>query len=509
MLPDPTTPAPDAIAGDRDLLAAPARQSPLAFVFIAGRFVRRLGLSALAAAFVFVFNGGLAIGAWLLVAVAAVALLVSSTLSWWRFTFAVADDELVVTRGVVSVERLVIPLDRVQTVSIDQRLFHRPFGLVRVAVDTAGTDESELEIDALDHRRATALRRVAADARGEGKAPTPGVGRSPAEPAGRDGDRDDEVVVRRSPGELVVIGATKMPLAGLAVLASFAAFGDELGILSGLTGRLERTADQLGDVADDSATALVAVVAGVVAVAALVAIVLQIAREVVTNWSLTLHRTPTGLRRTAGLFSTTSRSTTVRRVQILTTDDSWLQRRLGFTKLTLRIFGRDLDIPGTTPAELDRVRAIALGPGRRPAPGRWISGWSVFVAVRAWAVLAIGVAAVCWFAVGWWSLVAIAAVPLTIPTSVMRWRRRRWDLDREALVERTGLVRVHTGELPVHKAQVVTVTQSLFQRRRGLATIGVSTGGGSVSVPFVDLATAEAARDLVLHRAEHDRRRVI
>lgn len=500
-----------AATDDRSLLADPARQSPLAFVFIAWRFVRRLGFSALAAAFFFVVNGGLARGVLVAAVVVAIFLLISSTLSWWRFTFAVTGDELVVTRGVLAVDRLVIPLDRVQSVSTDQRLFHRPFGLVRVAVDTAGSATTELEIDALDQRRATALRRVVTDAR---DAKLRSVGSPDDGPAALVHDRigvdDDEgrVLIHRSPLELVRIGVAKLPLAGLAVLAPLAAFGDEIGVLSGLTDQVGRSVDEIAEIQDGPV--VISIVVGLALVVLLMGAVLQIVRELVVHFDLTLRRTPTGLRRTAGLLNKQSRSTTVRRVQIVTTDDWWLQRRLGITDLTLRTFGgANLDVPGTTGRERDEIRSLVLGSRERSEPRRPISGWSVVVAVRARALLAAAIALAGWFAVGWWSLLALAWVPVSIPIAVLRWRSRRWQLDDHSLRERYGIVWRHTGELAPHKAQVVTVSQSLFQRRRGLATLTVSTAGGSLSVPFVELRTAAAARDLVVSCAETDRRKVL
>lgn len=502
MITDHPRGGPGAPTSDRALLGEPARQSPLAFVFIGWRFVRRLGFSALAAAFLFVANGGVAVGFLTIAAILGTVLLVVSAMSWWRFTFSIEGDELVVTRGIVTIDRLVIPLDRVQSVSIDQRLFHRPLGLVRVGIDTAGSAGTELEIDALDRGRADALRRVVTDVRD---------GEPVADPTTDRADVDEGVVlIRRTPAELVRIGAAKLPLAGLAVLAPLAAFGDEIGALSVVGERLDRSADQLGDLQERSVVALVSVVVALVIAALVLLVVLRILRELIVHWDLTLRRTPTGLRRTAGLLNTTSRSTTLRRVQIVTTDDWWVQRRLGITDLTLRAFGRtNLDLPGAEPGEVTAIRALVVGPDDHPALDRTISGWSVFVALRTRTFVVAAVAAVGWLAVGWWSLLALAAVPLSVPTTVARWRRRRWGLDRHSLVERYGIVWQHTGELAVHKAQVVTVRQSFFERRRGLATLEVSTAGGSISVPFIGLAEATAARDVVLHRAETDRRPVL
>lgn len=504
MTPAEASPGGDA---DRAMLAEPARQSPVALVFIAWSFVRRLGISAIAAAVLFVVNGGLAAGLGLLAVLVSVGLVVFSALSWWRMTFCVVGDELVLTRGIASVERLVIPLERVQSVNIDQRLFHRPFGLVRASVDTAGSAEVEFEIDAIDRPRAEALRRIASDARGA-RAIAPGRHDASAD-AGRT-VAPDEIVLRRSLPDLVKVGVTKFPWAGFVVFAPLIAVAAEFGAIDGLL-------EGAGDLADDAVTvgsgsvfAAALVVGGVVAAATVLGAAFQVVREIVTNWDLTLSRTPSGLRRTAGLLNTTSRSSTARRVQFLTTDDTTPQRRLGFTKVTLHTFGTgNLDLPGSTVAEFEAVRRLVVGETPPPPLDRRISRWSVFVAARAAAGGALVFAALLWFVVGWWSLVVFAAIPLAAIAADRRWRRRRWGIHTEGAGESYGLVWRHTGEVPLHKAQVVTVRQSFFERRRGLATLDVATAGGSFSIPFIELSDANAARDRVLYRAETDRRPVL
>ena len=492
---------------DRALLAEPARQSPVAFVFIAWRFVRRLGISAIAAAVLFVVNGGLAAGLGLLALLASGALLVFSALSWWRMTFCVIGDELVLTRGIASVERLVIPLERVQSVNIDQRLFHRPFGLVRASVDTAGSTEVEFEIDAIDLARAEALRRIANDAR-SAAANESGTHAAPTD-AGRI-VAPDVILIRRSPSDLLKVGLTKFPWAGLVVFAPLIAIGGEFGALDPFLDRAGDLADDAVTVGSGSVLAAVLVVSGVVVAATVLGAAFQVVREIVTNWDLTMSRTPSGLRRTAGLLNTTSRSSTARRVQILTTDDTTPQRRLGFTRLTLHTFGTgNLDLPGSTATEVETVRRLVVGDTPRPPLDRRISRWSVFVAARATAAGALVVAALLWLVIGWWSLAAFALVPVNAVAEDRRWRRRRWGLHADGVGESYGLVWRHTGEVPLHKAQVVTVRQSFFERRRGLATLQISTAGGSLRVPLIELAEANAARDRVLHRAEIDRRPVL
>lgn len=506
-LPEPTPgSAVGATLTDHDLLARPLRQSPVALVFIAWRFLRRVGMINIGAALVFAITSGFSVGLWIAAVLGAMAILVYSLLSWWRFTFVVSRDELVVTSGVMSVERLVIPLDRVQSVSIDQRLLHRVVGLVSASVDTAGSTGAEFEIAAIDVGTAEALRRVASDARVASSAtPDAGAVTGQAPPAVL---VPDQVLMRRSPGDLALAGATRLPWAGLAVLAPLVALGDDVDALGGVGNGIGSVVERWTGGGATGGVIVIAVL--VIAAAAVFGALLQMVREVVTNWNLTLHRTATGLRRTAGLLNKTSRSSTLRRVQAIVTGDTPPQRWLGFTTLTLKTFGdNDIGLPGSRPEDVDRLREIVFGTSAPPPLNRRITRWFVFLAVRNITVVALLVTFALWFRVGWSAMILLAVVPLRWVVATYQWGRRRWGLDHERIAESYELLRRHTAETPLIKAQVVTVSQSFFERRRGLATVRIQTADGFLAVPLIDREVAMAVRDRVLYAVETDRRPVL
>ena len=85
-------------------------------------------------------------------------------------------------------------------------------------------------------------------------------------------------------------------------------------------------------------------------------------------------------------------------------------------------------------------------------------------------------------------------------------RQFRWGLAAAGLSRRTHLVSVATSEVGMRKAQTVTVRQSFFERRRGLATFEVATAGGSFNVPMIGFDEARALRDRVVYQVETDGR---
>jgi putative membrane protein len=492
---DPPIAAGPGAASDRRLLADPARQSPIALAFIGWKLVRNLGAVNIGIAFVFVFSGRVSGGLWLIGVIAAAVIAAFAAASWWRFTFQVAGDELVVTKGILSVERLTIPFERVQSVGIDQKLLHRAVGLVSVSVDTAGSDAAEFVIDAVHREIADALQRVAAEQRS-----TPSTD---AIDTSVDRPQAATVLLRRTPADLARSGATKIPWAGLVALAPLIALGNELGDLFGVDVDPDDIADN-GYFSTMSPAATIAIAVGLPVVVTVVGVGLQVVRELLTSWNLTLVLSNTGLRRTAGLLNTTSTASTLRRVQSVTTDDTPPQRWLGMTEVGLRTVGAgDLVLPATTEDEHEALRRLTLGATSPPPLDRSISRWFVFLRTRNAAVLAAPIVALGWFmGLRWWALLGFATVALAWLSARRRWRLRRWGINDDRIAESYTMYARHTAEIRLVKAQSVSVSQSFFERRKGLATVRMSTAEGHLAVPLVALADAQAVRDRILFAVE-------
>lgn len=492
---DPTTP--DVAVADRDLqlLADSARQSPIALAFIAWRLVRNLGAVNIGVALVFVFSGRISGSLWFFGLVAVIAVAAFATASWWRFTFQVVGDELVVTKGIFAVERLIIPFERVQSVGIDQKLLHRAVGLVSASVETAGSDDAELTIHAVRREIADALQRVAAEGRSTGSTGTTDPSDDHLESA--------TVLLQRTPAELARVGATKIPWAGLVALAPLIALGNELGDLVGISVDPDDIADN-GFFAEVSPAATLAIVAALLAVVTVIGAGLQVARELLTSWNLTLVLSKSGLRRTAGLVNTTSTASTLRRIQSVTTDDTPPQRWLGITQVGLRTVGAgDLVLPGTTDGERATLRRLTLGTTSPPPLDRPISRWFVFLRTRNAAALVAPVVSIGWFTeLRWWALLGLVAVVLAWLAARRRWRLRRWGITDDRIAESYALYARHTAEIRLVKAQSVSVNQSFFERRKGLATVRMDTAEGYLAIPLIALADAQAVRDRILFAVE-------
>lgn len=477
----------------------------MAIVFLAFRTVRQIGIVQLVVGIGFAMSRSPSIFYLLIIIpLVALAFLGFAGLSWWRYTFSVVEGELHVHRGVLSHQTLSVPLDRVQSVSLEQKLLHRPFGLVQVSVETAGTETTEFTIDAVDRSVADALQRAAADHRRRdtptrpndaSDAPTTGEITLEPPPPGR----PDRIVLRHPLRRVVMVALTQMPLTGFAVVAPVIALGDQVAdfVPFGLPSLDEPS----------FGTWLLWVIPLAALGLVVVSVLLNLLRVVLVDWDLTVTSTAAGLRRNSGLLSTTSVASSVPRIQRVEVSQGVLERLAGLHTVVLHTIGSgNFVIPGCDRAQLDDIRSIALaGSSGVSVLDRRVSNDEVFKAVRNTSIGTGLLAAALFVPLGWWSLVFLALVPVTWLTTRRRVRLRRWGIDAEELGDRGEFLGWSRQDVLLRKANGVRVSQTLFERKRDLATVTVQTADGSLSIGMIGIEEARALRDRTLHVAETDR----
>jgi len=482
-------------------LDSPIRQSPIAVVFIAIKFFRRLGVFN-AGAVAFALVSGLSTQRLLFsLTGASILFLISLTtllLSWWRFTFWVEGDQLQVRKGILSEQKLTIPLDRIQNISIDQKLLHRPLGLVSVNVETAGSEEVELEISATTLPIAESLRQT--------------VGSSEHRPANTvtSGDHiqdsllveDETVITSRSIFDLIKIGLGSLPWAGLVIIGPFA---DEILSRFGIDEDVEGIFSKVFEL---SFYKIVLIIFALFIGATTLGFTFQILRSLTTNWKLKLTYGPNGLHRTAGLLNKTSKSSRPVRVQSIVTHQNLLQKTLGILKISLPIIGKgDIFLPGSNKSELAELRKIISGWENAPSFDRRISKSYIFLKVRNTSVIVLLITCVIFYfyrqPLIFLSLLLIA---YEMFETYRYWNKFRWSLEPNRIASYSEVFSKATLEMDLVKAQSVTVRQSFFQRRRSLANVQILGAEHRLEIPMVPLSEANQVRDFALYHVESSNR---
>lgn len=394
-------------------------------------------------------------------------------LYWWRFTYRIGPGEIVIEKGLLQRQRRVIPFDRVQDVSIEQKLLARLFGTARVRIETGGSasDEGNLDMIGLDdaHALRDRVRRGAALSPAETQATMPEV------------EADEPQLFALDMPRLLLFGLFNFSLIFLAAIAGFIQYLDELGFVAWddwFTAKRAGEAASLVTAQTILVFALVMILLGIVA---------GIARTVARDFGFRLTRSPAGLRRRRGLFTLSEVVIPIRRTQVAVIDSGWIARRFGWHRLSFQTLGADrkergvqVAVPFGRMAELLPVLAEA---GFPPPPPRdalhGVPRRALVARILPWLLLGAVAAAV---SVTVEPLVAIgAAVSVAIGfVAVLRWRKHAWLLGPDTLFVAKGLFRRRLWIIPVGRAQTIFVTRGPLQRRLRLASLLVDTAGARI-----------------------------
>ncbi|MGB5411390.1 MAG: PH domain-containing protein, partial [Woeseiaceae bacterium] len=114
--------------------------------------------------------------------------------------------------------------------------------------------------------------------------------------------------------------------------------------------------------------------------------------------------------------------------------------------------------------------------------------------------------AIFWRAMGATGLLVLLWVPLTIAAAYRSWSCAGYLHDNDEIIRRSGFLGYRTVGLLFRKVQRVTVSQSRYQRRKGLASLHMFMASGSVKVPYISHAEAKQLRDYILYKVESSER---
>lgn len=356
--------------------------------------------------------------------------------SWWTTSFVLADDELrIENRGAFTSSKR-IAFTRIQSVDLTQPFAARVLGLAQLKIDVGGHEAPTLSF--LSRRRAVEVRdHLLARAHG---VHTP----SPATTSVWD-DRGvhDRTLIRLQPQEILLGAFLSHELWLIAVASSIpmvvaVALGAELiGFSAGLLPLL------LG-------------VGGF------------LSKRVVSQFNYTLAATPGGLRVTRGLTTLKSETVPVHRIQAIQISQPILWR-------AVRRFRIDVTVPR----------------GYHPEGDGDVSSATLFLPVGSDAQVALALASL-------WPGLHLDALRFTGSPERARWLdppAHSWQgfaVDQQVVVARQGWLVRRTLIVPHARLQSVSLDQGPWERRLGLADIGLHTTNPLTThrIPHADAAVA-------------------
>ncbi|MFW5965077.1 MAG: PH domain-containing protein [Natronomonas sp.] len=435
------------------------------------------------------FTGvGLVVVAWFLVTLA------YQLVYYQRFEYELTEDTLDIASGVVSRRNREIPIRRVQNVDISRNVVHRLLGIAQIDLETAGGSSTEASLKYVSFEEAKRLQSE--------------IGRL------KRGEVSPDETTAEAPTEDELFAITPRELALLGVV------GIDLRLLSFVTVLLPVVAPSLTGTFGDPLVGL-AVTAPLAAVA-IVAVTAAISGALaVTNYyGFRLSRVSEELHYERGLLQRFSGTIPLEKVQTLSISENVIARRLGYASLAVETAGYSPNDAGSQSAVplADRRRVFDLAQSveffedvtfERPpkrARQRYVVRYGIVAAVVV--AVAFAVDRFTGFTFAWYvTAVLVVAAPVA---AHLKWRNLGYDVQSEYIVLREGFWTRTISVVPYYRVQTVVDSQTIFQRRRRLATLVVDTTGssgltsGATRALDIDEVRAGELREIVADRLQEE-----
>ncbi|MBX7494526.1 PH domain-containing protein [Qipengyuania sp. 6B39] len=422
-------------------------------------------------------------------------------LQWTRLTYAVRENDIRVESGLLSRAARSIPYERIQDVSLEQKLLPRLFGLVEAKFETGAGGGDDLKLAYLAEEEGDRLRELIR-ARRDGRSIAAELAEAPTEEA-------SETLFAMPPRRVFTFGLFEFSLAAVAVLGGLAQQLEfllpfELWDLDGWQERLAGPGQWLSGLGPLAKAAGIAIA---IATLAWVGVTTGVVRTALREWDFRLERTEKGLRRRRGLLTRTDLVMPVHRVQALKLTTGFLRRRFGWYGLSVVSLASDKassNHEAAPFAQIGEIVPIAAATGfALPPEGldwkRRSPRASIDSALIEGSIL-LGVSALVFVfsPYAWNGLLPLVPGAIVALRQYYLYRFDRHALSGRFLYARHGWLapRMMIGSRV--KLQSVELAQGPLARRRGYADLRFGLAGGSFEIEGMELEDAQAWRQAVL-----------
>ena len=488
--------------------------SPLAAIFYLGKIYETIAKDAVQSlvplvAFLVAYQGDL-MGKLILGGGAFITFtVVAAILRYWFFRYKIDEGSILIREGVIKKTQVDIKFDRIQAINTQQNVIFRAFDLVTVKFDTAGSARQEGNLPAIRSELADSLKeRIRREPSGGQDSVVAGDDdAAPPEPAARE-------ILRLGAGDMVKIGLSSnralIFLVFLGPVIESLREGVEENIDEG-TVEATMEAGQVGLASGISFGLMI--VFGVL----LFLVVASVLGAFLRYYNFELVTYKDVLRSTGGLLTRHEHSINFAKIQSVFASQNPVLRMFGRIRLSARqassgrpsadkLFVIPLSEPEQLPLIAEEIfgeefQDVDLNP--RTSEYERISPRYVRSRVILTGILpALAVTGVISLAAGIYALVFLLWVPLDALLVWTIYKKYGYRITNDGMMLRRGFLGFRVVAFTHRKVQRVSVTQTLPQKRKGLATLRIYLASGSIKLPYVDFDMAQQLRDYVLYKVE-------
>lgn len=423
--------------------------------------------------------------------------LVVAVISYRFFRFYINDlKQLVVQKGIFTRKQVVLPLERVQAVNVQQQWLHRLTNLAEVTFDSPGTSSEEVKIT-LTLQQASALKEYIFLQKNNPAKQVVTVAEKPIpEPVKKYRLYDLD------PLSLVRLGLTANHIETFLITLTFG-YSLLQNIKNASDDYYNKSMDLVsGYMVYQSALGVFLAILLVLAVS----VIISFFRIVLKYANFSIEAVGNRFRIRTGLINTKEVLVPFSKVQYISWRANWLRTKTKLYVLQFHNIGQlqlkeaqKVLIPLTRleflPQLLANYHPLLSAEGTAIRVNKsYISRMYILVLLP----LLLVVLAIAWFyPFFYWGLLVVVYNAGSIYRFQQKFRMR---FNEEVIHIQKGSYGSEDLLLLWHKIQTVTLQQSIYQRKAGLASVKLRTAGGMVTIPYIPLETANLLTNFALFK---------
>ncbi|MDQ0273213.1 PH domain-containing protein [Cytobacillus purgationiresistens] len=395
-------------------------------------------------------------------------ILITGILTWLRFTYRIEEGELRIESGIIVRKKRYIPFERIQSLDLSEGILQRPFGLVKMTVETAGSGtEAEAVLTAITKSDADRIQQALSYSKSENQLDMESQV-----------TKEESIIYKIKPSELLLLSSTSGGVGVVisAVVAFMFQFAEVIPY--------ERVYEEL-EVFISSSLIFISIL---VFLGFLVAWLIALIGSVLKYANFTVKRTDEDIIISRGLLEKRQLTIPLHRIQALRISENIIRQPLGLASVFVESAGgsvKDSDnarvmlLPVIKKSQIEMIMASCLpdydlNHSFTPAPKRALRRY-----MYRGLILSVPISAALIYFFRPWGYIGFAVIFISLFFSYLQFRAAGWNLEESQATLRYRGITKNTVFLKKNRTQSLTMSESHFQKKRKLATIQAMAMSGS------------------------------
>ena len=428
-----------------------------------------------------------------------IIILIIAILKYLNFKFYLNKDDFHLATGIINKDNTIIPKSKIQNVYIKQNFLQQIINVVSLKIETAGDKKSEIEISALDKPTALLLKKKLFN-----KASIENEDSEQIEQI-----EEPEVFFKVTIKRLLLEGLSQNHFKSFLLIVTFAfglynEFKDYLEQLD-----LDTYFKNFVKLDNDSILNLVITNVVIIFIVVLFSFLFSVIKTFIINFNLEVIEHQKTIEINKGLFTKVSLSLTPSRIQNLVITTNRVKQYFNLHSLSVKQAmvnvkqQKNFKIVALEKEQLKYLTDKLLtnynneGETGKPRP------YFIRISVLEMLVFGIIINALVLFVFGKELLwINLAFLPLAALYVYYAYKKAYYRISDNFVTIGSGVIDTTTNILEIHKIQAVKIKQTIFQKRRDIASIIISTASKSVTIPYVSKSEALSIYNFLLFKVE-------